>query len=90
MVCQESILFHSCVLFHSVHISHFMNSIVLGHLAYFQFMAISNSTSGCIIVPVVMLMVITSSSTVGILVSLLRESFPHTILGANLKGIMMS
>lgn len=53
-------------------------------------MALSNSTSGCIIVPVVMLMVITSSTAVGILVSLLRESFPHTILGADLKGIMTS
>lgn len=44
-------------------------------------MAIPNSTSDCIIVPVVMLIAITSNTAMGILVSFLGESSLHTAFG---------
>lgn len=44
-------------------------------------MVIPNSTSDCIIGPVVMLIAITSNTAMGILVSLLGESSLHTAFG---------
>lgn len=74
-----------------MHLSNFINCTVLGHLAYFQLVAITNTISDCIIVLVVALIVITSSTAMSILELLLDGTSLHVAFGCEtMKGIMMS